>query len=140
MHQEAPSAEIDLENLKRKVDCGADAVVTQLFYHNDDFFRFKDSCVAAGIEVPIIPGLLPVTSLSQIQRITSLCGARLPQDFVDRLGEKDDEQWQLEVGIEQATEQVRGLIDSNVDGLHFYVLNKSKATSRVLDNLQFNLG
>ena len=138
VHQEAPSADVDLQNLKRKVDAGADIIITQLFYQNDDFFRFKDRCLAAGIEVPIVPGLLPVTNLGQIQRITSLCGAKLPQDFIDRLSEKDDAEWQMEVGVQQATEQVRKLMDANVDGLHFYVLNKSQATSRVLSNLQFD--
>ncbi len=77
-HQEAPSAEVDLDNLCHKVECGADAVITQLFYDNRDFFAFRDRCVKRGIRIPIIPGLLPVTNLSQIQRITSLCGAPTP--------------------------------------------------------------
>ena len=72
-HCEAPTMELDLENLKRKVDAGADAIVTQVFYHNDDFFRFRDRCQALGIEAPVVPGILPVTSLSQIERIASLC-------------------------------------------------------------------
>ena len=76
-HREAPSPEADLENLQRKVDAGADIVITQLFYDNDDFLRFRDRCQRAGIRVPIVPGILPVTNLAQIQRITSLCGARL---------------------------------------------------------------
>ena len=78
VHQEAPSAEADLDNLKRKVDAGADAIITQLFYDNADFFRFRDQCESAGITVPLIPGLLPVTNVSQIKRIASLCGAKLP--------------------------------------------------------------
>ncbi|HUG66707.1 MAG TPA: methylenetetrahydrofolate reductase, partial [Pirellulaceae bacterium] len=85
-HQEAPGPEIDLENLKRKVDAGADIVVTQLFYDNDDFFRFRERCGMAGIHVPLVPGILPVTSLAQIQRITSMCAARLPAAFVNDLG------------------------------------------------------
>ncbi|HEX5470232.1 MAG TPA: methylenetetrahydrofolate reductase, partial [Lacipirellulaceae bacterium] len=76
-HQEALSPEIDLTNLKRKVDAGADVVITQLFYNNDDFFRFRDRCQAVGIRLPIVPGLLPVTNFGQIKRITSLCGAKL---------------------------------------------------------------
>ena len=83
-HQEAPSLEVDLENLKRKVDAGADAVVTQLFYNNEDFFRFRDACDKLKITVPVVPGILPVTNLSQIQRITALCGAELPASFVTR--------------------------------------------------------
>jgi len=136
VHQEAVSAEVDLENLKRKVDTGADIVITQLFYDNDNFWRFREKYDAAGITAPLIPGILPVTNLAQIQRISSLCGAILPEDFVKRLGEKDDPEWQEEVGIEQATEQVRALADAGVSGLHFYVLNKSRATSKVLGNLQ----
>ena len=135
VHQEAPSAEVDLDNLKRKVDCGADIVVTQLFYQNDDFFAFRDRYEQAGIQVPLVPGILPVTNLAQIQRITSLCGAKLPQDFVARLGEKDDADWQLHVGVEQATTQVQALLDGGVPGVHFYVLNKSQAARMVLDGI-----
>ncbi|NJN05200.1 MAG: FAD-dependent oxidoreductase, partial [Rhodobacteraceae bacterium] len=102
VHQEAANADDDLANLVRKVDCGADAVVTQLFYDNEDFFRFRDKCVAAGIKVPVVPGLLPVLSLGQVQRIASLCKARLPAEFVARLQEKEDPQWQFQVGVEHA--------------------------------------
>lgn len=132
-HQEAPSLETDLANLKRKVDAGADVVITQLFYDNADFFRFQDRCQSMGIEVPLVPGLLPVTNLGQIQRITSLCGAKLPVQFVSRLAEKDDADWQFNVGVETAIDQVQQLIDHGVPGIHFYVLNKSQATCRVLD-------
>jgi methylenetetrahydrofolate reductase (NADPH) len=134
-HREAPNADLDLDNLKRKVDAGADAVVTQLFYENDDFFRFRDRCAARGIRVPIIPGLLPVTNLQQVQRITALCDAKLPTSFVSRLEENDDPQWQLQVGIDKAIEQVNGLMAAGVPGLHFYVLNRSDATTRILESL-----
>lgn len=133
-HQEATSPQDDLKHLKHKVDCGASAVVTQLFYQNDDFLRFRDRCVELGIQVPIVPGLLPVTNLGQIQRITSLCRAKLPSPFVSRLSERDDEEWQFNVGVEFATEQVRGLLAAGIPGVHFYVLNKSQATSQVLEN------
>lgn len=136
-HIEAPSPEVDLDNLKRKVDAGADIVITQLFYMNDDFFRFRERYEAAGIQVPLVPGILPVTNLSQIQRITSLCGARLPESFVSRLGEQDDEDWQFRVGVEFAVEQVQQLVDRDIPGLHFYVLNKSQATSAVLREVNF---
>ena len=130
-HQEAFSMDVDLVNLKRKVDCGADSVITQLFYVNDDFFRFRDKCEKLGITVPIVPGLLPVTNLGQIRRITSLCAARLPKDFIDELGMKDDADWQAKVGVEFAVQQVQELLDRGVAGLHFYVLNKSEATLQV---------
>jgi methylenetetrahydrofolate reductase (NADPH) len=132
-HQEAPSPQADLENLQRKVAAGGDVVITQLFYDNADFFRFRDCCANMGIEVPIVPGVLPVTNLAQIRRITSLCGAKLPEDFVaslTRYDESPDEQF--EIGVEFATRQVQELIDAGVPGIHFYVLNKSQATARVL--------
>jgi methylenetetrahydrofolate reductase (NADPH) len=131
-HREALSLEIDLQNLHRKVNSGADIVITQLFYTNEDFFRFREHCQRLGIRVPIVPGILPVTNLAQIKRITSLCGAILPDRFIAKLSERDDEQWQFDVGVEFATEQVRGLIEAGVPGIHFYVLNKSQATSAVL--------
>ncbi len=132
VHQEAPNADVDLENLKRKVDAGSDIIVTQLFYINEDFFRFRDRCVSAGITVPIIPGILPVTNLSQIQRIASLCKAKLPDTFVRRLGENIDPSWQFSAGVEFAQVQVAELLKSGVPGIHFYVLNKSQATAEVL--------
>lgn len=132
-HQEALGPQADLDNLKRKVDAGADVVITQLFYVNDDFFRFRDACERLGIRVPIVPGILPVTNLAQIKRIASLCGARLPERFQAALAaceaSADD---QFEIGVDFATEQVRQLIASGIPGVHFYVLNKSPATSRVL--------
>jgi len=133
VHQEAESPEADLDALKRKVDAGAHAIITQLFYDNTDFFRFRDQCEAAGIGVPLIPGLLPVTNVKQIKRIASLCGARLPDDFLEQLEAcGDDADAQFEVGVEQATAQTQGLIDGGVPGIHYYVLNKSEAASRVL--------
>ncbi len=132
-HREAPSPEVDLENLKRKVDAGADVVITQLFYNNHDYFRFRDRCQAAGIGVPIVPGILPVTNLAQIRRIAALCGAKLPGDFQAALEKHaDSAEGQFNVGVEFATAQVRELVESGAPGLHFYVLNKSPATSGVL--------
>jgi methylenetetrahydrofolate reductase (NADPH) len=136
-HQEAKSPQADLENLCRKVDAGGEVVITQLFYDNQDFFRFCDACSELGISVPIVPGILPVTNLAQIERITSLCGASLPTRFkqdLDRCG--DDVQQQFDVGIRYATEQVQELIEQGVPGIHFYVLNKSEATGTILASLQ----
>jgi methylenetetrahydrofolate reductase (NADPH) len=134
-HQEAASPEADLDNLKRKVDCGVEAVITQLFYSNDDYFRFCDRCTAAGIDKPIVPGILPVISLAQIQRITTMCAAKLPQAFVDRLGENDDPDWQFQVGVEHAAAQVKNLLEQGAPGIHFYVLNKSQSTAAVLKGI-----
>lgn len=137
-HQEAMTHEIDLDNLKRKVDAGADVVITQLFYDNETFFRFRERCVEKGINVPIVPGILPITNLKQIQRITSLCGAKLPVKLIEQLGKDDSEQWQHQVGVEFATGQVQQLIDAEVAGIHFYVLNQSKATCDVLGNVDMH--
>lgn len=131
-HRESVSPEADVQFLRRKVDAGADIVITQLFYCNDDFFRFRDRCEQAGIRVPIVPGILPVNNLSQVQRITTMCGARLPTALVNDLQAKDDAEWQYQVGVEHATLQVRQLVQHGVPGIHFYVLNKSSATLAVL--------
>jgi methylenetetrahydrofolate reductase (NADPH) len=136
-HQEAPTAEADLENLKRKVEAGAHAVITQLFYDNGDFFRFRQRYEQIGIGVPLVPGILPVTNLDQIRRITSLCGARLPAEFVAGLATfENDSQGQFEVGVEYAARQVQELLNAGVPGLHFYVLNRSPATAQVLSRVR----
>lgn len=136
-HQEAPSPEVDLQNLKRKVDSGADVVITQLFYDNADFYNFRKRCQILGIRVPIVPGILPVTNFAQVQRIASMCKARLPDDFLARLqAASDDEQSQFEIGVAHAIGQVRELLANGVPGIHFYVLNKSPATMRVLQSVR----
>jgi methylenetetrahydrofolate reductase (NADH) len=141
IHQEASGMEEDLLNLRRKVEAGADLIITQLFYNNDDFFRFRDACVHIGIDVPIVPGLLPVTSWSQIERITSLCGAALPAKLADDLRvHETDPGAQFEVGVKYAARQAAALLRGGVAGLHFFVLNKSGATSRVLDEISLNSG
>jgi methylenetetrahydrofolate reductase (NADPH) len=132
-HREAASPEDDLRYLKQKVDSGAGAVLTQLFYRNDDFFRFRDRCTAIGISVPVVPGLLPITGLAQVQRIASLCGSYLPPDLIERLeAHRDDPDGQFQVGVDHATYQTQQLIDAGVPGVHFYVLNRSAAATRVL--------
>lgn len=132
IHQEAPSAQVDLDNLKRKVDSGADIVVTQLFYDNQDFYRFVDQCEKAGIRVPIVPGILPILNLKGILRFTQLCKAKLPASLIEKLSEKDDEAWQSKVGVDYAIEQVSDLLQHGIPGMHFYVLNRSDSVGRVL--------
>jgi methylenetetrahydrofolate reductase (NADPH) len=135
-HQEAVSPEADLENLKRKCDAGGHVVVTQLFYDNADFFRFRDRCNAIGITAPLVPGVMPVTNYAQVRRIASLCKARLPESFTRPFeAAGDDEAAQFEAGVTFAARQVEELIAAGVPGVHFYVLNKSPATVRVLDHV-----
>ena len=137
-HLEAESFETDLLNLKRKVDVGADLVVTQLFYDNDSFFRFRDNATSAGITVPIVPGLMPIQSSGQIQRITSMCGASIPDDLQCRLDETlDDDERAEAIGIEQCIAQTSELLRSGVPGIHFYVLNKSRHMGDILDDVSF---
>jgi methylenetetrahydrofolate reductase (NADPH) len=132
-HQEAPNRQVDLENLKRKVECGADVVISQLFYDNSDFLRFRDRCQAIGIDVPIVPGILPITSLTQIRRIAELCGASLPPELLDRLeAHADDRQGQFDAGVYYATRQVEDLVTAGCPGVHFYVLNRSVAAATIL--------
>lgn len=135
-HQEATSPAADLENLKKKCDAGGDVVVTQLFYDNDDFLRFRDRCQALGITAPIVPGVMPVTNYAQVRRIASLCKARLPEEFTRPFeAAGDDEAAQFEAGVAYAARQVEELVAAGVPGVHFYVLNKSPATVRVLEHI-----
>lgn len=135
-HQEAASPAADLENLKRKCDAGGDVVVTQLFYDNDDFLRFRDRCAAIGITAPIVPGVMPVTNYAQIRRIAGLCKARLPEAFTRPFEAAGaDEAAQFEAGVSYAARQVEELMAAGVPGVHFYVLNRSPATVRVLGHV-----
>lgn len=135
-HPEALNADVDLQHLKLKVDNGADVVITQLFFNNADFFRFRDRCAAAGIRVPIVPGIIPATSYEQINRMTTLCGAKLPEKFRSDLEKAaPDAEAQYEVGVAHAIAQCEDLKAQGVPGIHFYVLNKSRATSEVLHAL-----
>ena len=138
-HPEAADPDVDLTNLKRKVDSGADAVFTQMFYHNENFFRFRDRYQQAGIGVPLVPGIMPITEFARIKRITAMCGAIIPDDLASQLeAVQDDKEAQMEIGIEHAVRQCRELIDGGVPGIHFYVLNKSQACERILDALDIH--
>lgn len=131
-HPEAPSLAKDIENLKRKVDAGADAVITQLFFDNLDYFRFRDRCEEAGITVPIVPGILPVTNLAQAKRMTAMCGTHMSPKLVKRLEvHGDDEEGQYAVGVYHAARQAEELIAQGAPGIHFYVLNKSRAAALI---------
>ncbi len=139
VHPEAADAQSDLDNLKRKVDAGADAVFTQLFYANENFFEFRERYEQAGIRVPLVPGIMPITEFARIKRITSMCGAVFPVELAGRLeAVQDDKEAQFEIGVEHAIEQCRQLIDRGVPGIHFYVLNRSQACQRILNALDMN--
>jgi len=127
-HPEAPSPEVDIANLKRKADCGASFVTTQLFFDNEVYYRFVDRARAARIALPIVPGIMPVLSLKQIQRFTSMCGASLPQKLVRRLEAAGDQADILEaIGIDWALSQIRELLERGAPGYHLYILNRAKS-------------
>lgn len=135
-HVEAPDAETDLQNLKRKVDAGADAVYTQLFFENKNFFRFFERFQKAGIHVPLIPGIMPITEFSRIKRMAEMCGATFPADLCNKLeAAKDDREAQLQIGVDHAARQCEELIAQGFPGIHFYALNLSKACRAVLQAL-----
>jgi methylenetetrahydrofolate reductase (NADPH) len=126
-HPEAPSLEIDLANLKRKVDAGAAFVTTQLFFDNAHYYRFVEKCRAVGITVPIFPGIMPVLSLKQIQRFTQMCGATLPPKLITRLEVAAENTDVVEtIGIDWALTQIRDLLANGAPGYHLYILNRTK--------------
>lgn len=128
---------VDWQHLKRKVEAGADFVVTQLFFDNADFFEFRENLNGKhGIHVPLVPGIIPILSASQIKRFTALCGARIPGALASRLEQLgDDDAAAVEFGIEYATRQCEELLRSDAPGIHFYTLNKANSTVRILKNL-----
>jgi len=128
--------EVDWQRLKAKVDCGADFVITQLFFDNSDFFRFRNYLRDLGLDRPISAGIIPILSGRQIRRFTELCGAKLPERLSTKLDELgDDDDAVREFGIDFATQQCQELLEANVDGLHFYTLNKSYSIVRIMANL-----
>ncbi len=126
----------DIRYLKIKQDNGACCAVTQYFFDNEAFFRFRDACTAAGINIPIIPGIMPVTNFDQIVRFSAMCGATIPGWLHDKMGPiREDLDAVKRLGIELATVQCRELLDAGAPGLHFYTLNRSEATIAIVHNL-----
>ena len=135
-HPAADSPESDLRYLKEKVDAGADLVITQLFYDNDDFYRYVERARALGVTVPIVPGVFPVLSAGQTWRFTEFCGSKIPprlQTLLERVDGDDDAAVQM--GIEYATEQIEGLLSFGVPGIHLYAMNRSRSALGILQNL-----
>jgi methylenetetrahydrofolate reductase (NADPH) len=135
-HLEAPSLEVDLAHLKRKVEAGGDIIITQLFFDNACYFDFVDKVRALGITVPIVPGLMPILSAKQIQRITSMCGASIPpalQAALDTAG--DDDAKARAIGVRQCISQAQELLANGAPGIHFYVLNTSAHIRQIVETL-----
>jgi methylenetetrahydrofolate reductase (NADPH) len=128
-HPEAPSAEADLENFRRKVDAGATRAITQFFFDTDDYLRFRDRCVAAGITVSIVPGILPITRFPQVTRFAARCGAKVPGWLAERFaGLDDDPDTRRLIAANVAIEQVSRLRRHGVNEFHFYTLNRAELT------------
>ena len=132
-HIEAPDRETDLRHLRAKVDAGAAVLITQLFFDPADYFAFVERARAIGITVPIVPGIMPVTNVAQIERFTTMCGARIPSSLRDLLAGADgDELAVTAIGIEWATDMCRTLLAGGAPGLHFYTLNRSRSTQEIV--------
>lgn len=136
-HVECKDLDKDIENLKRKVDSGVDFLVTQLFFDNRYYFEFLDRAQKENINVPVIPGIMPILNLKQIQRFTKMCGASLSPSLMAKFeGVHDDKEKVRQIGIEHAIEQCNELLENKAPGIHFYTLNRSKATLAILGALR----
>jgi methylenetetrahydrofolate reductase (NADPH) len=137
VHPQALDPLSDLQYLKAKVDRGATFLITQLFFDNNDYFRFVDAARFAGIEVPILPGIMPITNVAQIKKITEMCGAVIPSGLLEQLEQRaDDPESVAELGVAYATLQCADLLARGAPGIHFYTLNRSPATRAILSALK----
>jgi methylenetetrahydrofolate reductase (NADPH) len=137
VHPRAVDRESDLRYLKEKVDAGADVIITQLFYDNEDFFRYVDDVRALGVDVPIVPGMMLIQSSAQCRRIASMCKSKIPRRLEQQLEKVEgDPEAALHLGIEYTTQQCQGLLDYGVPGFHFYSLNKARQITAIFDNLK----
>ncbi len=131
-HPESPNMEWEVRFFKEKVSAGADFSITQMFFENSYYYEFLELCEKAGVEIPIIPGIMPITNFKQIRKFASLCGATIPQSLIDKMERVEDRPEEVEkIGVEFAVKQCEDLISNGVPGLHFYTLNKSRATLKI---------
>lgn len=131
-HPEAQSPEADIANLKLKVEAGCTHLISQLFFDNEDFYRFLDRCEKGGIDVPIEAGIMPVTNKAQIERMASLCGARLPKKFIKIMDKYENKPEQLhDAGIAYAVDQIVDLLTQGADGIHLYTMNKPDVAFKI---------
>ncbi|MSP86363.1 MAG: methylenetetrahydrofolate reductase [NAD(P)H] [Methylotenera sp.] len=135
-HPEARAPTADLLNLKRKVDAGADSAITQYFYNADAYFRFIEQCAANGINIPIVPGIMPIYNITQLARFSSVCGAEIPRWLKMRLEEYGDDMVSLRAfGIDVVSELCETLTAWGAPSLHFYTLNRSGVISNIIENI-----
>ncbi len=135
-HPQAPDAQSDLLNFRRKVEAGADSAITQYFYNPDAYFRFVEDCQKLGVEIPIVPGIMPITSYTQLARFSDACGAEIPRWIRKRLeGFGDDREAIATFGEEVVTRLCRQLLEGGAPGLHFYTMNRAEPTLNIWKNL-----
>lgn len=136
IHPDSPDRKTDIEFLKRKVDAGADVIITQLFFDNRFFYEYVDGVRKAGIEIPVIPGILPITSVPQVRRFTALSKSKIPAALERELQKyENDIQGATLLGIDYASKQCEDLLQNGARGLHFYCLNKARSVQAVLERL-----
>ncbi len=137
VHPEAPDAATDLRHLREKVVAGVKVLITQLFFDNEAYFRFVEEARAVGVDVPIVPGIMPITNVDQVKRFTSLCGATIPAPLLDALEtRREDPNAVMDLGVAYATLQCAELLARGAPGIHFYTLNRSPATRAILSALR----
>ena len=135
-HPQAVSAQQDLDHFQRKVEAGADGAITQYFYNTDAYFRFVDHCTERGIDIPIVPGIMPITNYKQLARFSQMCGAEIPRWICKRLeGFGDDGESIYHFGIEVVTGMCQRLLEQGAPGLHFYTMNRAGPTLDIWNNL-----
>jgi methylenetetrahydrofolate reductase (NADPH) len=135
-HPQAPNALVDIDNFKRKVEAGADSAITQYFYNADAYFSFIDLCEQRGIDIPIVPGIMPITNYTQLARFSDMCGAEIPRWIRKRLEACGDDSDAIRAfGTEVVTNMCRRLLDAGAPGLHFYTMNRAEPSRAVWEQL-----
>ncbi len=136
-HPESPNIERDIFYFKKKVEAGADFAITQMFFDNTFFYEFMEKIQKEKINIPVIPGIMPITNFKQIRKFALMCGATIPEELVKKLEAVEDKPEEVKkIGIEYATKQCIDLLEHGVKGLHFYTLNKSDATLQIYNNIK----
>lgn len=137
VHPQAPSVRMDLVNFKRKIEAGADSALTQYFYNPDAYFRFVDACESLQVDVPIVPGVMPIVNCTQLVRFSEACGAEIPRWILRRLQDFGDDRVAIRAfGIDVTTQLCAQLLDAGAPGLHFYTLNQAEASEAIWQNLR----
>ncbi|MBL7684736.1 MAG: methylenetetrahydrofolate reductase [NAD(P)H] [Deltaproteobacteria bacterium] len=136
-HIESPSLQTDLQNLKIKIDSGADFIITQLFFDNNDFFRYADEVQKIKPHLPLLPGIMPISGLKQLERFIKVCGAKIPKAVSEHLEKiKNDSLAIKQFGVDYAAQQSRNLIENGFKQLHFYTLNQSEMVTKIYNQIQ----